>query len=140
MRSIEVSEAVYRRIESLARPFVDKDPNDVLERVLQSLASDADMSENATSAGIDLVNHTGRVPHGTDLRAKYKGREYHARVENGRVVFDGRLFDSLSSAAVGVIRSTGTNRPTENGWRFWEAKDRRGNWVAANELFMNGNS
>ena len=114
----------------------------VIARVLEAYMQESNPTPQpaaGASSGYDLVSHVGRVPHGTPLRAKYKGREYHAQVENGRVLLNGRRFDSLSSAAVGVIRSTGSNRPTENGWRVWEAKHPVSDeWVTVGDLYLNG--
>ena len=57
------------------------------------------------------------LPSGTELRARYKGQQYLAKIENGKWVgLDGLEFTSPSAAASAI---TGT---TVNGWRFWEAK------------------
>lgn len=73
----------------------------------------------------DIVSaKAGRIPHGTKLRGVYKGEyEFEAEVRDGKVVWDGEAYNSLSAAAVAAIRSTGSNRVTENGWRFWKRKD-----------------
>lgn len=132
MRVIEVSEEVYRELQRRAEPFVDT-PEDVIRRLL-SIAPERVVEPEVEAGAADLVSHAGRVPHGADLRATYKGREFSAQVVNGRVLWNGRAFDSLSSAAVAVIQSTGTRRPTENGWRFWEVKDRAtGEWKRATD-------
>lgn len=121
MRTIEVSEDVFRELQRRAEPFVDE-PDDVIRRLL-ALAPGEAAREPANATGSDLVSSVGRVPHGASLRATYRGREYYAEVSNGRIIWDGKSYDSLSSAAVGVIQSTGARRPTENGWRFWEVQD-----------------
>jgi len=57
------------------------------------------------------------LPDGTALRAKYKGRTYVARIENGKwISSDNREFASPSGAAHAI---TGTQ---VNGLRFWEAR------------------
>lgn len=121
MRVIEVSDEVYRELQRRAEPFVDT-PEDVIRRLLE-VGAQAPPAAPDPVGEADLVSHAGRVPHGAQLRATYKGREFMAEVLNGRVIWNGRAYDSLSSAAVGVIQSTGTKRPTENGWRFWQVKD-----------------
>jgi hypothetical protein len=132
MRVIEVSDEVFRELQRRAEPFVDT-PEDVIRRLLD-IDPQASVQREAATGAADLVSHAGRVPHGATLRATYKGREFSAQVANGRVLWNGKVFDSLSSAAVGVIQSTGARRPTENGWRFWEVKDPvTGEWKRATE-------
>lgn len=135
MRTIEVSEDVYRGLQALARPFEDE-PNDVIRRLLDASIVQPKEGERETGQkpGADLVSHVGRVPHGSRLRARYRGREYNAQVLDGQVVWEGRRFESLSKAAVAVIQSTGSSRGTENGWRFWEVEDpKSGEWKPATE-------
>jgi hypothetical protein len=132
MRVIEVAEEVYRELQRRAEPFVDT-PEDVIRRLLE-LDSQSAPTAPAQTGEADLVSHAGRVPHGAQLRATYKGREFTAEVLNGRVIWNGRAFDTLSSAAVGVIQSTGTKRGTENGWRFWQVREHQSaEWKPATE-------
>src|SRR5437016_3616097 len=133
-RTIQVSEEVYQRLAGLAQPFETED--DLLERLLLDLVPQTRVDGAPQNGGVDLVSHVGRIPHGTRLKGRYKGREYEAKVENGRVIWNGKSFESLSYAAVAVIQSTGSSRPTENGWRFWEAQDpKTGEWVFTGQLF-----
>lgn len=122
MRTIQITDETYARLQQRAKAFEDT-PEDVIRRLLDpggegTWATPA--SHTQSSSGADLVSHVGRVPHGSELRARYKGKEYNAVVQDGRVLWNGRTYTSLSSAAVGVINSTGSTRGTENGWRFWE--------------------
>jgi len=55
-------------------------------------------------------------PEGTEFRGTYKGQTYHARVESGALVFNGKRYDSPSPAAVDI-----TGKPW-NGWHFWECR------------------
>jgi hypothetical protein len=57
------------------------------------------------------------LPDGTELRARYKGREYQARIEGDKWISSDGEEQSSPSAAASAI--TGT---TVNGWRFWEAR------------------
>jgi len=60
----------------------------------------------------------------TTLRGWYKDAEFDARVRrDGRVRFDGKVYDSVSDAASDAC---GRRR---NGWWFWCTKNRRGEWV-----------
>src|SRR5436309_3278221 len=117
MPTIELSQATFSRLQKLAQPFVDT-PEDVIRRLLEGIGSH-NGEDPETIEGRDLVSRAGRAPHGSKLIAVYKGTQFEAHVDDGKVVWNGRSFNSLSEAAVAVIRSTGSNRPTENGWRFW---------------------
>jgi hypothetical protein len=57
-----------------------------------------------------------RFPSRTEFRAKYKGKTYSAKIEEGRLMLDGKVVGSPSEAAHQI---TGTN---VNGWRFWECR------------------
>lgn len=124
MPTINITENTLDRLKKRVVPFEDKDPEDVIVRLLNETEQGNKPIDNSAdnTKGTDLVSHAGRIPHGSKLRAEYKGREYFAEVRDGRVIWLGREYSSLSKAAVAVIQSTGTNRPTENGWRFWEVK------------------
>ena len=39
------------------------------------------------------------------------------------IVFNGKIYNSLSKAAVAAIQSTGSKRETENGWTWWKFID-----------------
>ena len=65
-----------------------------------------------------------RVPF--DIEHRYRGTNLSARIEDAdRIVFDGAVYDSLSTAG-GVARKSvagpipGRDIPQTNGWTFWE--------------------
>ena len=61
---------------------------------------------------------------GMKLQNTYKGKEFVAEViEGGRIKFNSGVYNSVSSAAVAAIRSTGSKRNTEDGWRWWRYQD-----------------
>lgn len=122
MPTMKVSEETLRRIDDHAIPYEDNSREDVIKRLLAKAENDRNGRGGHTESPADLVTRAGRIPHGSDLRATYKGKEYHARVDDGSIVWNGRRFGSPSKAAVAVIRSTGSDRTTENGWRFWEIR------------------
>ena len=57
------------------------------------------------------------LPNGTELRARYKQRAYHASIVEEEWLDENGLLHTSPSAAASAI--TGTN---VNGLRFWEAK------------------
>jgi hypothetical protein len=56
------------------------------------------------------------LPHGTDLRATYKGTTHIAKIVDGEWIQNGAAQTSPSAAANAI---TGNS---VNGWDFWEAK------------------
>jgi Restriction Enzyme Adenine Methylase Associated/GIY-YIG catalytic domain len=76
-----------------------------------------------------LVLHKLLAP-GAQIKATYKGKEILATIdEQGKILLNGKLFNSPSSAGVAVI-----DRSTVNGWRFWKYQNPEGKWVALAEL------
>jgi len=79
-----------------------------------------------------------RVP--LDIEHRYRGTQLNARIEQAnRIVFDGRAYDSLSTAG-GVARKSvvgsppGREFPQTNGWTFWQFRSSDGNLRVLDEL------
>lgn len=116
MPAIDVDFDVYKALTA-RRASEDVTENDVLRELLR-LSPRKGASASApgpTSAG-EWVTKGVRFPAGTELRAKYKGRTYLAKVETGALVLNGERFDSPSAAAMSI-----TGKPV-NGWTFWEGR------------------
>jgi hypothetical protein len=70
----------------------------------------------------------GLVERRVSLRGRYKDRVYRASLrKDGRVSYDGKLYDSPSAAATAIIRRAA------NGWQFWRYKTRSG-WVPLDRM------
>jgi hypothetical protein len=66
---------------------------------------------------------------GTELRAKFKGTDYTATVdENGRIHSRGKIFNSPSMAAIEIVGHS------KDGWLFWNYQDKDGKWVKLDSL------
>jgi predicted CopG family antitoxin len=134
MPNIQVSPDTYRRIEDRAKPFEDSEPEDVIRRLLDKTES-TNPKAFEEEGGADLVSKGGTIPHGSELRMNYKGREYHAVVDDGKIIWDGKAFSSPSEAAVAVIQSTGQDQTRANGWDYWKVKTpESGEWRLADEV------
>jgi len=71
----------------------------------------------------------GLFPTGKCLYTTYKGKDYKAWVNSsGTIEFNGKRYDSPSSAALAILDSG-----TVNGWWFWKYKDKSGNLVRLRE-------
>lgn len=69
-------------------------------------------------------NNKSILPVGLKIYKEYKNIRLEAEIiENSKIKFNGKIYNSPSSAAVAAIQSTGSKRSTEDGWRFWKYKD-----------------
>ncbi|MGD0589942.1 MAG: GIY-YIG nuclease family protein [Bacteroidota bacterium] len=65
----------------------------------------------------------------TVLKAKFKGKEYSAEVDqDGKIHFDGKVFNSPSMAAMHLTIGA------KDGWHFWKYQNNAGAWVTINAL------
>jgi len=72
----------------------------------------------------------GLLGGGKRLYANYKGKMYKAWVfNNGRIKYDGKIYDSPSTVGSVVRGGKATN-----GWRFWKYKNKSGELVYLSEL------
>jgi hypothetical protein len=66
---------------------------------------------------------------GTELRAKHKGADYTATVdEEGKIHSRGKVFNSPSMAAIEIVGYS------KDGWLFWNCQDKNGKWVKLDNL------
>jgi hypothetical protein len=81
-----------------------------------------------------FVSRDLSLPHGTQLRATYKGTSYCARIDDGRWIDEDGVEHRSPSAAARYI--TGNN---VNGLRFWQGKrpDDQG-WLNLDVLMILG--
>ncbi|MDP8994464.1 MAG: DUF2924 domain-containing protein [Pseudomonadota bacterium] len=115
---IEVDFEVWKAL-TLRRAAESVTYNDVLRDLLELgpwAAKEAPTRGSIVAQGQGYFAVGRHLPHGTKLRARYKGRLYTGEVSDGRIITEGRTFKSLSAAARGI---TDTN---VNGLRFWHAK------------------
>ncbi len=115
MRTIEVDFDVFKAL-TMRRPSEDVSDNDVLREILDLPPRKQGAIVGTPSSPGDWVVKGVRFPAGTEFRAKHKGQIFLARVEEGALVLNGKIFNSPSAAAVSI-----TGNPV-NGWNFWEAR------------------
>lgn len=126
-KQIQIDLDIYRALETLRQSF-EETYNDILRR--EFLPNVQGFCENKDMGGL-LIRDGVILKAGTQLRhiAKRSGRQYAALVRDGGIEYDGRLYHSVSKAA---IAAAGTSR---NGWLFWEYFDADLNqWVVLDRL------
>ena len=75
------------------------------------------------------------LPHGTELRMRYNGSMFTGFIHNGGWMVEGRAYESPSAAAGGVAFTSGGEKTSLNGWRYWDVKrPSDANWIPINRL------
>lgn len=124
MRSIEIDFDVHQKIE-LARTCFDESPNDALRRLLGLADKPRELDRPAPNATLDGRPWSWKgvtLPHGTELRMGYNGREYSGVVSDGSWLVEGQKASSPSKAAKLVARTKDGSEPSLNGWIYWQVK------------------
>jgi hypothetical protein len=92
----------------------------------------------SVSLGQLITSGLVRVPF--DIEHRFRGTNLSARIEGAdRMVFDGVVYDSLSTAG-GMARKSvtgsppGRDYPQTNGWTFWEYRSPDGTLHPLDEL------
>ncbi len=100
---------VLRDLLNLDSPVEAEGPDSPLGKLADQLGR--------MSFGTGFYSRGLTLPDGTELRARYKGREYRARIEGGHLFTEDNEQHDSPSAAANHITST-----TVNGLRFWQGK------------------
>ena len=122
--SIPVSKEIFTRLQRLAVPLVD-DPSAVIEKLLNHWEvrnSEKTSTAAATKAEIWRSDRGDALPVGTPLQASYVGKTFRAIVEKNGIRFNGKIFGSLSAAAIIAKGQCGRKGRTAstNGREFWK--------------------
>ena len=106
---------VLRELLGLDPVLEDEAPAGSLPGVMSQLSDHLSRAILATPG--TFMSRGLRLPDGTQLRAKYKGKQYRAEIVGGQWVDEnGEVHSSPSAAATRITQTT------VNGWRFWEAR------------------
>ena len=118
MTTIEIDFEVFKALTA-KRSSESVSYNDVLREILGigKLKQSSDTTAiNGNIAIGDWITKGVRFPAGTAFRATYRGHTHLGKVENGALVIDGKRFDTPSSAAMSITKTS------VNGWLFWECR------------------
>lgn len=119
MRTIEIDFDVHKRIETERKSFSET-PNAVLRRLLgigNERPVERQPGDGRAWSGKGVV-----LPHGTELRMDYNGRQHSGRIDNGVWLVEGKKFKSPSAAAGGVALTKDGRRTSLDGWIYWQVK------------------
>lgn len=114
MQTIDVDFEVFKEL-TVRRATESVSYNDVIRELLGLEKSQPSVTNEQAIPG-DWIAKGVRFPGGTEFRVTYKGKQYTASVDGGLLAYNGKKYDSPSSAAMAI-----TGSPV-NGWRFWECR------------------
>ncbi len=116
--NIEISFEVYQRIEAERKSFSDSRDN-ALRRLLgmeeNGSSPKSDEIKSASERGIDL-GFGVYLPHGTEMRMRYKGEYHYGIVQDSAIYVDDTAYFSASDSAKAIAKYN------VNGWYKWEVK------------------
>ena len=98
MQTIEIDFDVFKQI-TVRRKNESVTPNEVLRELFGLEPRQGPMPQEVQS-GKPWVVKGVVFPHGTEFRKSYKGQMYHARIDNGSLLLNGKKFSSPSAAAM----------------------------------------
>lgn len=127
-KNIEITKDLYDYLEAKAK--FGEVPNDVISRLVGLIGNSIPIQLKTTKTRTVTLHSKGvEFWEGMKLRALYKGREHFAAVTNGKIVYNGKAFNSPSAVAVFICNNS------VNGWRFWDYLDESTNkWKSIDDL------
>ncbi len=141
--SIEIDFDIHKAIEAEREGF-EEPPYLALRRLLKLPSvekSRPDPVEKAVAGSRPWREGTVEIPHGAEARMAYQrgSQAFEGRFLNGRLVVDGKSFETLSGAASALARTKDGTIPNLNGWNYWEVKvPGRNDWVPLKLLRRRG--
>ena len=129
MERIEIDWDIHKLIEAERRGF-DELPYIALRRLLKLPPPETATGSAETEAldaggqGAAWVEDGVSVPHGSLARMEYLAgaQTYEGKFLNGRLIINGRSFDTLSAAASALAVTKDGSKTNLNGWNYWRVK------------------
>jgi len=126
--SVPLSLPVFKRLQSYVEPIID-DQNTALTRIFDHWDATAPARKTTVTVPIGQsakMTHcrTSRsvlMPIGLRIFANWNGQKLTAKVTEGGIMCDGKLYDDPSGAAKAAKLQRGASETTAstNGWTFW---------------------
>ena len=139
---VNLNKDIFEKLQEIAEPLVD-DINSVINRLINHLDSSPVTSEIKVESSSLITPEFWRSSRGeqfivgTKLSANYKGKAYNANIQINGINFEGKIYDSPSSAGVAVKKYAGTSGSalSTDGWSFWSMLEPNSNqWVSINKV------
>jgi hypothetical protein len=136
---IRINREVFEKLKRLAEPLVDN-TSTVIDRLIRHWQTKPPKQEREAEQKTPEMWRSPRgdiLPIGVQLQGRYKGRTFAAVVAKNGIRFEGKIFSTLSSAAVAAKGLTGTkgDAASTNGRDFWALLDTNTNhWIPISAL------
>ena len=125
LRTIEIDFDIHKLIEVERKSF-DEPPHLALRRLLglPPVSNEPPLSALEMPSGRPFVQDGVELPHGSPMRMEYnRGKQViEGKIINGKLVVNGRTFDSLSGAASELAVTKKGEATKLNGWLYWRVK------------------
>jgi hypothetical protein len=131
MKTIEIDFDIHRLIELERRDF-DEPENTALRRLLKLPEQNIPTPEAAREhkGSFSTQKENGRpwsgkgviLPHGTELRMEYRGQIVRGAIDDATWLVEGVRTTSPSDAAGSAVLTKNGERPSLNGWVYWEVR------------------
>jgi len=140
--TVAISKPVFERLQKMAAPLVDT-TSTVIERLIDYWEAQSTEKTSVANSNFKATQPLWKssrgdaLPVGTELRGGYLGKSFTAQVERAGIRFQGKLYDSLSPAAIAAKNLAGTKgkAASTNGRDFWKFQDpTTGQWVPVSLL------
>ena len=125
---IEIDFEVFKALTA-RRDTEEATYNEVLRQLLDLPVRE--LSEHAPLQGSQksFIANGVEFPHGTEFQMRYKGQLYDAKVSNGYLVCNGKLYTTVSAPACEITHTS------INGWKCWECRfPRHTDWQSIDTL------
>ncbi|MGY4433696.1 hypothetical protein ACVWWO_006173 [Bradyrhizobium sp. F1.13.1] len=121
---------IHKLIEAERRGF-DEAPYLALRRLLRLPPLKEKIERVRAEDGTPWSEDGIVIPHGSLARMEYQrgAQVFEGAFLNGRLVVNGKSYDTLSAAATDLARTKDGKRTSLNGWSYWKVKIRgEGPW------------
>ena len=126
----EIRESLKRADIQIDFPIIHFNDSSTLKKAKSKTTTRSNQSSESTKS-VDIVDliENGIIKPPMQLETQYKKTRFTATIQSdGSILFDGKVYTSLSTAA-GIARATlrkpppGRKYPQTNGWTFWKYRD-----------------
>ena len=120
-RTIEIDFDVHKRLETERTSFSET-ANETLRRILGIGNRSSNLAEKPIPSGRPWSGKGVELPHGTELKMEYNGRQHLGVISNGIWIVEGKKFSSQSAAASGTGITKQGSATNLDGWKSWVVK------------------
>lgn len=146
MKTVQLSENTFQKLQKIATPFEDNSPEDVICKLINHW----DLTKNTPQSPVDKTQKNekktsylkcrgrGYIKYPSDglkIRVTMSGKTFEGTLINNRFQIEGEKFNAPSPAVEHVARLMGAENPSYDGWKYMEYyDDNRNKWILLDNL------